>query len=106
MYAIVVELDTEAMKKAGMTPEAIAVVQGYVLPNALYDCGFIDHPQQSLYCNGHLHQPIPALMSLQTTLQKNAPEVCRYLKCIHVLKVEEISNVTSLVKLNQQDDPD
>ncbi|MFO5783327.1 hypothetical protein ACLBR7_31440, partial [Klebsiella pneumoniae] len=72
-YAIAFDLDTKGMKAAGFSPADVTRVYQTEIPQALATCGFTAHPQGSLYHTEMEQDPITALMTLQGTLQRQAP---------------------------------
>lgn len=96
-YAIAFDLDTAGMKSAGSSQSDITRVYQTEIPQALAKCGFTAHPQGSLYHTESEQDPITALMELQGTLQREAPSFCRFVKRVHVFRMEEWSDVTSLI---------
>ena len=100
-YAIAFDLDTKSMKCAGMTQSDIVRVYQTEIPTALSECGFTAHPQGSLYHTEAEQDPITAIMKLQGTLEGSAPTFCKYVKRVHVFRMEEWSDVTSLISGRQ-----
>ncbi len=96
-YAIAFDLDTKAMKAAGMSDSDRTKVYQSEIPNALSSCGFTAHPQGSLYHTEISQDPITAIMRLQGALQVHAPRFCQYVRRVHVFRMEEWSDVTSLI---------
>jgi virulence-associated protein VapD len=96
-YAIAFDLDTKAMKAAGLTPADRTRVYQTEIPTALASCGFTGHPQGSLYHTESEQNPITAIMQLQSSLKSKAPEFCKYVRRVHVFRMEEWSDVTSLI---------
>jgi len=93
-YAIAFDLDTKRMKADGV---AIASVYNTEIPNALKAVGFTAHPQGSLYHTEAEQNPITAIMTLQSGLKKDAPQFCKYVRRVHVFRMEEWSDVTKLL---------
>lgn len=96
-YAIAFDLNTTAMRAAGMTKTQIVAVYQQEIPHALATCGFNVHPQGSLYHTVAEQDPIQALMQLQRRLQQEAPQFCQYVRRVHVFRLEEWSDVTALI---------
>jgi len=96
-YAIAFDLDTKAMETAGLTKSKRAQVYQTEIPQALAQCGFTVHPQGSLYHTEDEQNPITAIMTLQSALTKNAPNFCRFVRRVHVFRMEEWSDVTTLI---------
>ena len=96
-YAIAFDLDTTAMRNAGLTQSQITGIYQTEIPQALGACGFTAHPQGSLYHTESEQDPITALMQLQSTLKKQAPLFCQYVRRVHVFRMEEWSDVTPLI---------
>lgn len=96
-YAIAFDMDTAGMRAAGFTPARITRVYQTEIPQALAACGFTAHPQGSLYHTETEQNPITALMTLQGTLQSQAPNFCAYVNRVHVFRMEEWSDVTALI---------
>jgi virulence-associated protein VapD len=96
-YAIAFDLDTTAMRDAGLSKAEIARVYQKEIPDALAVCGFTAHPQGSLYHTESESEPITALMKLQGALLDSAPNFCLYVKRVHVFRMEEWSDVTPLI---------
>jgi virulence-associated protein VapD len=96
-YAIAFDLDTAAMRTAGLTSAAITRVYQVEIPTALASCGFTAHPQGSLYHTESEHDPIAALLKMQGALRTQAPTFCGYVRRVHVFRMEEWSDVTALI---------
>lgn len=96
-YAIAFDLDTKAMKAAGLTNGDRTRVYQTEIPSALASCGFTAHPQGSLYHTEAEQNPITAIMQLQSSLKTKAPEFCKYVRRVHVFRMEEWSDVTTLI---------
>jgi virulence-associated protein VapD len=96
-YAIAFDLDTRAMTAAGLTRADITSVYQTEIPDALTACGFTAHPQGSLYHTKADADPITAIMRLQGSLRGQAPRFCRYVRRVHVFRMEEWSDVTPLI---------
>lgn len=96
-YAIAFDLDTTLMKSDGLTPSERTAVYQTEIPNALRSCGFTGHPQGSLYHTESDQSPINAIMKLQGSLTSEAPKFCKYVKRVHVFRMEEWSDVTELI---------
>lgn len=96
-YAIAFDLDTAGMRAAGLTSANITNVYQREIPDALAGCGFTAHPQGSLYHTEAEQNPITAIMQLQTALKTNAPRFCRFVRRVHVFRMEEWSDVTQLI---------
>ncbi len=96
-YAIAFDLDTAAMRQAGLTDAQRTRVYQTEIPDALTSCGFTAHPQGSLYHTETDHDPITALMKLQGALTGGAPNFCRFVRRVHVFRMEEWSDVTELL---------
>jgi virulence-associated protein VapD len=96
-YAIAFDLDTAAMADDGITPAQRTNIYQTEIPTALAASGFTVHPQGSLYHTEAEHDPINALMTLQTTLKSQAPRFCQYVRRVHVFRMEEWSDVTALI---------
>lgn len=104
--AIAFDLDTAGMRAAGLTQAQITAVYQREIPAALKECGFAVHPQASLYRTDADQDPVTAIMRLQGGLLQmrlqggllqNAPNFCRFVKRVHVFRIEEGSDVTSLI---------
>ncbi len=97
-YAIAFDLDTAGMRAAGgMSPADVTRVYQREIPDALASCGFTAHPQGSLYHTELDHDPITALMTLQSALRNSAPSFCAWVRRVHVFRMEEWSDVTALI---------
>jgi virulence-associated protein VapD len=96
-YAIAFDLNTRAMRQAGLTDAEITAVYQTEIPAALAGSGFTAHPQGSLYHTVAEHDPITAVMTLQSNLHNNAPRFCQYVRRVHVFRMEEWSDVTALI---------
>lgn len=93
------------MRTAGMTKAEIVTVYQREIPAALAGCGFTAHPQGSLYHTEADQNPITAIMRLQGALTGNAPTFCRYVRRVHVFRMEEWSDVTDLIANRPADGP-
>lgn len=96
-YAIAFDLDTAQMRNDGKTPAEVTKVYQTEIPTALGKCGFTAHPQGSLYHTEGEQDSITAIMRLQSTLKMEAPEFCKYVRRVHVFRMEDWSDVTSLI---------
>ena len=96
-YAVAFDLDTTAMTADGLTPADRTRIYQTEIPEALSGCGFTAHPQGSLYHTEAEQNPITAIMRLQGALKQNAPQFCKYVKRVHVFRMEEWSDVTPLI---------
>ena len=96
-YAIAFDLDTAAMRDAGLARAQITTVYQTEIPEALAGCGFTQHPQGSLYQTEAEADPITANMRLQGALRTKAENFCRYVRRVHVFRMEEWSDVTVLI---------
>jgi len=96
-YAIAFDLDTTAMRQAGLADAEVTRIYQTEIPDALRGCGFTAHPQGSLYHTEIEHDPITALMTLQSALRDNARNFCRFVRRVHVFRMEEWSDVTELL---------
>lgn len=97
LYAIAFDLDTVAMRNAGLSKSERTQIYQQEIPNALAACGFTAHPQGSLYHTVAEQNPITAIMKLQSTVQSKAPRFCQFVKRVHVFRMEEWSDVTGLL---------
>src|SRR5258708_2352097 len=96
-YAIAFDLDTTAMRQSGLTQADITKIYQTEIPEALKACDFTAHPQGSLYHTESDHDPISAIMKLQGALTSMAPSFCKYVRRVHVFRMEEWSDVTPLI---------
>lgn len=96
-YAIAFDLDTKAMKAAGLSNSDRTRIYQSEIPQALASCGFTAHPQGSLYHTEAEQNPITAIMQLQSSLMNKAPQFCQFVKRVHVFRMEEWSDVTTLI---------
>jgi virulence-associated protein VapD len=86
------------MKAAGLTKYQIVSVYQKEIPEALAQCGFVVHPQGSLYHTNTEQNPITAIMKLQSSLQQGAPQFCQFVRKVQVFRMEEWSDVTDLIR--------
>jgi len=96
-YAVAFDIDTKAIKAAGVSDADRTKIYQQEIPGALQSCGFTVHLQGSLYATAADQDPLRAIMQLQSTLQNQAPQFCKYVKRLHVFRLEEWSDVTPLV---------
>jgi len=96
-YAIAFDLDTTAMRVAGLTNSDKTRIYQREIPDALTACGFTAHPQGSLYHTEADQEQITAIMKLQGSLKSKAPSFCKFVKRVHVFRMEEWSDVTQLI---------
>lgn len=96
-YAIAFDLDTAAMRAQGVSDAQRTRIYQTEIPQALASCGFTAHPQGSLYHTEAEQDPITAIMKLQGTLTGSAPNFCRFVRRVHVFRMEEWSDVTALI---------
>jgi len=104
-YAIAFDLDTKAMKAAGLSDAHRTRIYQTEIPQALAGCGFTAHPQGSLYHTESDQNPITAIMTLQGALKTNAPSFCTYVRRVHVFRMEEWSDVTALIAERKAEGP-
>jgi virulence-associated protein VapD len=104
-YAIAFDLDTKAMKAAGLSDAERTRIYQTEIPQALYSCGFKAHPQGSLYHTVSDQDQIPAIMTLQGALKSHAPSFCKYVRRVHVFRMEEWSDVTALIAEKSAEGP-
>lgn len=97
LYAIAFDLDTVAMRTAGLSKSDRTKIYQTEIPRALESCGFTVHPQGSLYHTEADQNPITAIMTLQAAMTGKAPQFCQYVRRVHVFRMEEWSDVTSLL---------
>lgn len=96
-YAIAFDLDTKGMKNAGLSDADRTRIYQTEIPKALAGCGFTVHPQGSLYHTSVDQIQITAIMTLQSALKNNAPSFCKYVRRVHVFRMEEWSDITALI---------
>lgn len=96
-YAIAFDLDTAALKSNGYSPSATTQIYQTEIRLALASAGFTAHPQGSLYHTEIEQNQITAIMQLQSILKREAPLFCRFVKRVHVFRMEEWSDVTELI---------
>jgi len=96
-YAIAFDLNQKEMTNQGLSKADITRVYQQEVRDALANCGFTEHPQGSLYTTKEEQNPITALMQLQTVLKTQAPNFCKFVKRVHVFRMEEWSDVTQLI---------
>ena len=96
-YAIAFDLDTAKMRTDGLSNADRTQIYQTEIPSALAGCGFTAHPQGSLYHTEAEQNPITAIMRLQGALTQNAPRFCKYVRRVHVFRMEEWSDVTDLI---------
>jgi virulence-associated protein VapD len=96
-YSIAFDLDTTAMREAGVTDAEKTRIYQTEIPEALRACGFTAHPQGSLYHTEGEQDPIAAIMKLQSSLTNDAPNFCLFVKRAHVFRMEEWSDITTLI---------
>ena len=102
-YAIAFDLNTRQMRDDGLSQADITKVYQVEIPTALATCGFTAHPQGSLYHTEADQDPIRALIQLKTTLSTEAPQFCKYVKRVHVFRMEDWSDVTMVVAERSDD---
>lgn len=99
-YAIAFDLDTARLRDDKYNQSGITSIYQTEIKNALALAGFTAHPQGSLYHTEVEQNQITAIMQLQSILQQHAPQFCQYVKRVHVFRMEEWSDVTSLISNN------
>lgn len=104
-YAISFDLDRVAMVNDGYTDAQINNnVYSKEVRDALGACGFTEHPEGSVYHTppmGDEDSLIP-IIQLQTTLRAQAPTFCRYVRSIHLFKMEGWSNITPHIQTTEE----
>lgn len=96
-YAIAFDLDTKRMRNDGLSDSDRTLIYQKEVQEALEKCGFTEHPQGSLYHTLVERDPIPAIMDLKETLKEHAPNFCKYVRRVHVFRMEEWSDVTPML---------
>ncbi len=96
-YAIAFDLDTRQMNADGLTNADKTNVYQTEIPQALQGCGFTVHLQGSLYATQANQNPIAAIMQLQGVMRADAPRFCRYVRRVHVFRLEDWSDVTEII---------
>lgn len=97
-YAFAFDLDNTKMKDDNVSDSTKTYIYQTELKNALKKCGFSVHAQGSLYHTDEDVDPIRAIMSLEKTLKEDSPNFCKYVKVAHVFRMEEWSDVTTIIK--------
>lgn len=100
-YAITFDLDRKQMLADGYSEHQINnnVYTGEV-KEALAACGFTEHPEGSVYHTKTLQEDdsLTPIVQLQTMLRQHAPTFCKYVRSIHLFKMEGWSNITDLIR--------
>lgn len=96
-YAVAFDIDTKHLRDDGVSNAERTKIYQQELLDALASCGFTVHLQGSLYATAADQDPLKAIMQLQSTLAGKAPRFCKYVKRLHVFRLEEWSDVTPLV---------
>lgn len=111
-WAVAFDLDTKQMTKNGLTKSQKTQIYQKEIPNAFIECGFDCHPQGSVYHTSiEAHDKDSAtlsLMKLKPTLIEKAPNLCKYVKCIHVFEMADWADVTEFItgKASQASTPE
>ena len=100
-YAIAFDLDTKRMKLDGMTDSERTTIYQREVKDVLARCGFVAHPQGSLYHTMAEKDVITAIMDLKESLKNYAPNFCQYVRRVHVFRMEEWSDVTSMISTHE-----
>jgi virulence-associated protein VapD len=103
-YAIAFDMDTTGMKAAGLSATDVKNVYQKEIPAALAQCGFKVWLQGSVYATEVEGAPLPAIMRLQSVLRQQAPQFCRFVNRVHVFRMEEWSDVTDVIKVQDEVD--
>ena len=96
-YAISFDLDRKALVADGYTDSQINNdIYTKEVQSALEACGFTEHPEGSVYHTGTLSEDdsLTPVVNLQRSLQTKAPTFCKYVRSIHLFKMEGWSNIT------------
>lgn len=96
-YAITFDLDTKQMDNDGLTKSQKTSIYQTEIPKALNAAGFTAHPQGSVYHTVADQDQIKSLLILQSNLKHHAPGFCKYVRSVHVFRMEEWSDITELV---------
>jgi virulence-associated protein VapD len=104
-YAIAFDIDTKRMKDDGLSDSQRTKIYQTEIPNALASVGFTAHPQGSLYHTESEKDPITALMQIQGVLKQDASNFCKYAKRVHIFRMEEWSDATTLISDHVSDGP-
>ncbi len=100
-YAFAFDMDTKTMTNDGLTKSQRTAIYQTEIKNALERAGFSEHPQGSLYLTKDEQNPITCILKLQTTLQNHAPNFGKYVQRVHVFRMEDWSDVTSILSNHQ-----
>ncbi len=99
-YAIAFDLNTRLMDNDNLSQTEKTKIYQTDIPRALSSCGFTMHPQGSLYHTDCGENALPSIMQLQSALTTQAPRFCKYVRRVHVFRMEEWSDVTHLLSDN------
>ncbi len=99
-YAITFDLDTNAAKDAVGESVLNNEIFGTEVKEALAVCGFTEHAEGSVYHTGFLEEDesLSPIVNLQSAFRQHAPLFCRFVKSIHLFKMEGWSNITALIQ--------
>jgi virulence-associated protein VapD len=100
-YAISFDLDRKALVADGYTDSQINNdIYTKEVQAALNACGFTEHPEGSVYHTGTLSEDdsLTPVVNLQRSLQTLAPTFCKYIRSIHLFKMEGWSNITTHIQ--------
>jgi virulence-associated protein VapD len=96
-YAISFDLDRKSLVADGYTDSQINNdIYNKEVTTALDACGFTVHPEGSVYHTETLGEDdsLTPIVNLQRSLQTHAPTFCKYVRSIHLFKMEGWSNIT------------
>ena len=92
------DLDTVAMRNAGLTDSDRTRIYQKEGPTALASLGFEQSPEGSLYITGIMTNSEIMMLSMDfdRRMRKSAPEFCKYVRSAHLFQIDDSSaNVTS-----------
>jgi len=92
-YAFVFDLDTVAMSVGGMSESQIGRVYKQKIPDAMRICGFLNHPQRSVYTTTIPVASHRVKAALKSSLKLFAPELCTFARSAYLLPLEPHSEL-------------
>lgn len=96
-YAIAFDMNTTAMNSDGLTESDRTRIYQTEIPQALAAAGFTHHAQGSVYVTEGETDPLAALVQLQHVMDTQAPNFRVYCNRVHLFRVEDWSDVTSVL---------
>lgn len=100
-FVVTFDVDWKAMKAAGYSDSQINnKLYKDEIETALADCGFTAHPEGSVYHTEHQDETdsLRSVVKLKGSLSRLAPTFCKYVRSIHLFRMDGMSNILADVQ--------